>query len=205
MKIIGVNVNYASRREELGNVKVGDEPIIFMKPDSSILKDGKPFFLPDFSKEVCFQTNLVVRICRLGKHISPRFAPRYYDAVTVGVDFTAGDICRKLSLEGNPWELSKVFDNSAVLGDFVSLDQTNNEVHKLDFCLMIDGVKVQYASTADMLFKVDEIIAYVSQYMTLKIGDLLFTGTPAGVGPVAIGQHFEGYLNEQKLLDFNIR
>ncbi len=205
MKIIGVNVNYASRREELGNVKVGDEPIIFMKPDSSILKDGKPFFLPDFSKEVCFQTNLVVRICRLGKHISPRFAPRYYDAVTVGVDFTAGDICRKLSLEGNPWELSKVFDNSAVLGDFVSLDQTNNEVHKLDFCLMIDGVKVQYASTADMLFKVDEIIAYVSQYMTLKIGDLLFTGSPSGVGETSIGQHFEGYLSGNKVLDFNVR
>lgn len=205
MKIIGVNVNYASRREELRNVKVGDEPIIFMKPDSSILKDGKPFFLPDFSKEVCFQTNLVVRICRLGKHISPRFAPRYYDAVTVGVDFTAGDICRKLSLEGNPWELSKVFDNSAVLGDFVSLDQTNNEVHKLDFCLMIDGVKVQYASTADMLFKVDEIIAYVSQYMTLKIGDLLFTGSPSGVGKTSIGQHFEGYLSGNKVLDFNVR
>ena len=205
MKIIGVNVNYASRREELGNVKVGDEPIIFMKPDSSILKDGKPFFLPDFSKEVCFQTNLVVRICRLGRHISPRFAPRYYDAVTVGVDFTAGDICRKLSLEGNPWELSKVFDNSAVLGDFVSLDQTNNEAHKLDFCLMIDGVKVQYASTADMLFKVDEIIAYVSQYMTLKIGDLLFTGSPSGVGKTSIGQHFEGYLSGNKVLDFNVR
>ena len=176
-----------------------------MKPDSAILKDGKPFFVPDFSHEVHYETEVVVRICRLGKNIAPRFAHRYYDAVTVGIDFTARDLQRKFREAGNPWELCKGFDNSAAIGTFISLEQAGGDLQNLDFHLDIDGCEVQRGNTADMLFKIDDIIAYVSRFVTLKIGDLLFTGTPAGVGPVSIGQHLQGYLEGEKLLDFYIR
>ena len=141
----------------------------------------------------------------MGKHIAPRFARRYYDAVTVGIDFTARDLQRKFREAGNPWERCKGFDNSAAIGDFISLEQAGGDVQNLDFHFDIDGKEVQRGNTADMLFRVDDIIAYVSRFMTLKIGDLLFTGTPAGVGPVSIGQHLQGYLGEEKLLDFHIR
>ena len=146
-----------------------------------------------------------MRISRLGKTISERFAPRYYDAVTVGIDFTARDLQRKFREAGNPWELCKGFDNSAAIGTFVPLEQVGGNVQNLDFHLTIDDKEVQRGHTSDMLFQVDEIIAYVSRFMTLKIGDLLFTGTPVGVGPVSIGQHLQGYLGEEKVLDFNIR
>lgn len=152
-----------------------------------------------------YETEVVVRICRLGKNIAPRFAHRYYDAVTVGIDFTARDLQRKFREAGNPWELCKGFDNSAAIGTFISPEQAGGDLQKLDFHLDIDGKEVQRGNTADMLFKIDDIIAYVSRFMTLKIGDLLFTGTPAGVGPVGIGQHLQGYLGEEKLLDFYIR
>ena len=204
MKIIAVGMNYARHNEELGHTQIDQEPVIFMKPDSAILKDGKPFFVPDFSNEVHYETEVVVRICRLGKNIAPRFAHRYYDAVTVGIDFTARDLQRKFREAGNPWELCKGFDNSAVIGDFVSVNKFK-DIQNLKFHLDIDGNTVQQGNTADMLFKIDDIIAYVSRFMTLKIGDLLFTGTPAGVGPVGIGQHLQGYLGEEKLLDFYIR
>ena len=176
------------------------EPVIFLKPDSAILKDGKPFFIPDFSNEVHYEAEVVVRICRLGKNIAPRFAHRYYDAVTVGIDFTARDLQRKFREAGNPWELCKGFDNSAAIGTFVPLEQVGGNVQNLDFRLTIDDKEVQRGHTADMLFRVDDIIAYVSRFMTLKIGDLLFTGTPAGVAPVSIGQHLQGYLGEGKYL-----
>lgn len=205
MKIIAVGMNYALHNQELGHTSETKEPVIFLKPDSAILKDGKPFFLPDFSDEVHYETEVVVRICRLGKHIAPRFAHRYYDAVTVGIDFTARDLQRKFRACGNPWELCKGFDNSAAIGEFVTLEQAGGNVQQLDFHLDIDGRQVQHGNTSDMLFKVDDIIAYVSRFMTLKIGDLLFTGTPAGVGPVSIGQHLQGYLGSEKLLDFYIR
>lgn len=205
MKIIAVGMNYARHNEELGHTQVGGEPVIFLKPDSAILKDGKPFFIPDFSNEVHYETEVVVRICRLGKHIAPRFAHRYYDAVTVGIDFTARDLQRRFREAGNPWELCKGFDNSAAIGTFVPLEQAGGNPQQLEFHLDIDGREVQRGNTADMLFKVDDIIAYVSRFMTLKIGDLLFTGTPAGVGPVSVGQHLQGYLGEEKLLDFHIR
>ena len=198
MKIIAVGMNYALHNQELGHRQENKEPVIFMKPDSAILKDGKPFFLPDFSNEVHYETEVVVRICRLGKHIAPRFAHRYYDAVTVGIDFTARDLQRRFREAGNPWELCKGFDNSAAIGTFVPLEQVGGDVQRLDFHLDIDGQTVQRGCTADMLFRVDDI-------MTLKIGDLLFTGTPVGVGPVSIGQHLQGYLGDEKLLDFHIR
>ena len=205
MKIIAVGMNYAQHNKELGHTQENREPVIFMKPDSAILKDGKPFFVPDFSHEVHYETEVVVRICRLGKNIAPRFAHRYYDAVTVGIDFTARDLQRKFREAGNPWELCKGFDNSAAIGTFISLEQAGGDLQNLDFHLDIDGCEVQRGNTADMLFKIDDIIAYVSRFMTLKIGDFLFTGTPAGVGPVSVGQHLQGDLGEEKLLDFHIR
>lgn len=205
MKIIAVGMNYAQHNRELGHTQENREPVIFMKPDSAILKDGKPFFVPDFSHEVHYETEVVVRICRLGKNIAPRFAHRYYDAVTVGIDFTARDLQRKFREAGNPWELCKGFDNSAAIGTFISLEQAGGDLQNLDFHLDIDGCEVQRGNTADMLFKIDDIIAYVSRFMTLKIGDLLFTGTPAWVGPVSVGQHLQGYLGGEKLLDFHIR
>ena len=189
MKIIAVGMNYALHNKELGHTHENKEPVIFLKPDSAILKDGKPFFIPDFSNEVHYETEVVVRICRLGKSI----------------DFTARDLQRKFREAGNPWELCKGFDNSAAIGTFIPLEQAGGDVQNLDFHLTIDDKEVQRGHTADMLFRVDEIIAYVSRFMTLKIGDLLFTGTPVGVGPVSIGQHLQGYLGEEKVLDLNIR
>lgn len=197
-------MNYALHNKELGNTLVNKEPVIFLKPDSALLKDGKPFFIPDFSERVEYETELVVRICRLGKNIAPRYAYRYYDAVTVGIDFTARDLQSRFRANGLPWELCKGFDSSAAIGDFVPISKFN-DVQSLNFSLNIDGEERQHGNTADMLFHIDDIIAYVSQFMTLKIGDLLFTGTPAGVGPVAIGQHLQGFIEGEKLLDFHIR
>ena len=205
MKIIAIGMNYVEHCHELhANEQLPQEPVIFLKPDSALLKDSKPFFIPDFSKQVDYETELVVRICRLGKNIAPRFAHRYYDAVTVGIDFTARDLQRKFRAEGKPWELSKGFDNSAAIGDFVPVERFK-DVQNLDFHLDIDGSTVQKGNTRDMIFKIDEIIAYVSQFYTLKIGDLLYTGTPVGVGPVSIVNHLEGYLEGEKLLDFYVR
>jgi len=205
MKILAVGMNYAQHNAELGHKEVNVEPVLFLKPDSSILKNGSPFFLPDFSDDVQYETEVVVRICRLGRHIAQKFAHRYYDAVTVGIDFTARDLQQKLRAQALPWLLSKGFDASAAVGDFVSLDEVGGDVQNIHFHLDIDGNTVQQGCTADMLFRVDEIVSYVSRFMTLKIGDLLFTGTPAGVGRVDIGQHLQGYIGDRNLLDFYIR
>ncbi|MEG2594127.1 fumarylacetoacetate hydrolase family protein [Bacteroides sp.] len=204
MKIIAVGMNYAQHNKELGHTLVNKDPVIFMKPDSALLKDGKPFFIPDFTNEVHYETELVVRINRLGKNIASRFAHRYYDAVTVGIDFTARDLQRQFRAEGGPWELCKGFDSSAAIGTFVPVEEVG-DIQQLSFHLNIDGQQVQQGCTADMLFRIDDIIAYVSRFVTLKIGDLLFTGTPVGVGPVSVGQHLEGYIGDEKLLDFHIR
>ena len=205
MKIIAIGMNYQLHCKELqADEALPQEPVIFMKPDSALLKDSKPFFIPDFCKQIDYEAEMVVRICRLGKNISERFAHRYYDAVTVGIDFTARDLQNKFRAEGKPWELCKGFDNSAAIGDWMSIDKYQN-IQNIDFHLDIDGKTVQQANTRDMLFGVDKIIAYVSQFCTLKIGDLLFTGTPVGVGPVSINNHLEGYLQNEKVLDFHIR
>ena len=202
MKIIAIGMNYSLHCHELhAGEALPQEPVIFMKPDSALLKDSKPFFIPE---QVDYETEMVVRICRLGKNISERFAHRYYDAVTVGIDFTARDLQRKFRAEGKPWELCKGFDSSAAIGDWVPVEKLG-DIQKLNFHLNIDGKTVQQGNTADMLFSVDQIIAYVSRFCTLKIGDLLFTGTPVGVGPVQIGNHLEGFLENEKLLDFYIR
>ena len=204
MKIIAVGMNYAAHNKELHHSLELSEPTIFMKSDSSLLKDGKPFFIPDFSSEVHYETEIVVRIDRLGKNIAERFAHRYYNEGTVGIDFTARDLQNKLRAQGLPWEISKAFDNSAVIGTFIPLEQAG-DVNRLPFHLDINGSKVQEGNTSNMLFSVDKIIAYVSRFFTLKIGDLIYTGTPAGVGPVKIDDHLEGYLGERKLLDFYVR
>lgn len=205
MKIIAIGMNYKLHCQELhAGEALPQEPVIFMKPDSAILKEGKPFFLPDFSGRVDYETEIVVRISRLGKNIAPRFASRYYDALTVGIDFTARDLQQKFRNAGKPWELAKGFDGSAVLGEWIPLD-TIPDIQDIHFHLDIDGNTVQKGHTADMLFKIDEIIAYVSRFCTLKIGDILYTGTPVGVGPVSVGNHLEGYLENQKLLDFYVR
>lgn len=204
MKIIAVGMNYAAHNKELHHSLELSEPTIFMKSDSSLLKDGKPFFIPDFSSEIHYETELVVKIDRLGKNIAERFAHRYYTEVTVGIDFTARDLQRKLREQGLPWELSKAFDNSAVVGTFVPVEQVGS-ISNLPFHLDINGKIVQKGNTQDMLFSVDKIIAYVSRFFTLKIGDLIYTGTPVGVGPVQIDDHLQGYIGEQKLLDFFVK
>ena len=197
-------MNYAAHNKELHHTLEITEPTIFLKADSSLLKDGKPFFIPDFSSEMHYETELVVKIDRLGKNIAERFAHRYYNEVTVGIDFTARDLQRRLREQGLPWEISKAFDNSAAIGTFVPLNEAG-EVNHLSFHLDINGQTVQQGCTEDMLFSVDKIIAYVSRFFILKIGDLIYTGTPAGVGAVHIGDHLEGYLGDRKLLDFHVR
>ncbi len=180
------------------------DPVIFTKADSALLKDGKPFFLPDFMGQVDYETELVVRICRLGKSIPERFAHRYYDAVTVGIDFTARDLQKKLREERQPWEICKGFDGSAVIGEFVGKEKFL-DMQAIHFNLDIDGKTVQEGCSSQMIHTVDRLIAYISQYFTLKTGDLLYTGTPAGVGPVSIGNHLEGYLEGCKVLDFHVK
>ena len=197
-------MNYAAHNKELHHTLELTEPTIFMKSDSSLLKDGKPFFIPDFSSEIHYETELVIKVDRLGKNIAERFAHRYYHEVTVGIDFTARDWQRRLRAQGLPWELCKSFDNSAVIGTFIPLSEAGN-VNALSFHLDLNGKTVQEGHTQEMLFSVDRIIAYVSRFFTLKIGDLIFTGTPAGVGPVHIGDRLEGYLGDRKLLDFHVR
>lgn len=204
MKIIAVGKNYAEHAFEFdGTVDKPSVPMIFMKPDSAIIKNGKHFYVPDFLGRVDYEAEIVVRICKLGKSIPARFAHRYYDAVTVGIDFTARDMQRAFIEAGAPWELSKGFDGSAVLGEFRPVEQY--DINEIPFSLTIDDKVVQSATTADMIFKVDEIIAYISRFCTLKHGDLIFTGTPAGAGPVEIGTHLKGFIGEDKVLDFHVR
>lgn len=204
MKIIAVGMNYATHNKEMRHSLELTEPVIFMKSDSSLLKDGKPFFIPDFSSEIEYETEIVVKIDRLGKNIEERFAHRYYNEVTVGIDFTARDLQRRLRQGGMPWELSKAFDNSAAVGEFLPLGEAG-DVQALPFHLDINGETVQEGCSADMLFPVDRIVAFVSRFFTLKMGDLIYTGTPAGVGPVRIDDHLEGYIGPRKLLDFYVR
>ena len=205
MKILAIGMNYKKHIMELHpGMPLPTEPVIFMKPDSALLRDGKPFFLPDFCRQVDYETEVVVRISRLGKNIAERFAHRYYDAVTVGIDFTARDLQRKFSSNGKPWDLSKGFDGSGVTGDWIPMERVP-DIQNINFHLDIDGKTVQTGNTSDMLFGVDRIISYVSRFCTLKMGDILFTGTPAGMGPVKIDNHLEGYLEGEKVLDFNVK
>lgn len=205
MKIFGIGMNYIQHNKELdGALYKTEAPVLFTKADSSLLKSGKPFFVPDFMGRIDYEAELVIRICRLGKNIPQRFAHRYYDAVTVGIDFTARDVQQQLREKGLPWDLSKSFDGAAAIGERVGKDKFL-DVQALRFHLDINGQTVQEGCTADMVFGIDEIVAYISQYFTLKTGDVIFTGTPAGVGPVHIDDHLEGYVEERKVLEFNCK
>ena len=198
-------MNYIQHNKELdGALYKTEAPVLFTKADSSLLKSGKPFFVPDFMGRIDYEAELVIRICRLGKNIPQRFAHRYYDAVTMGIDFTARDVQQQLREKGLPWDLSKSFDGAAAIGEWVSKDKFL-DVQALRFHLDINGQTVQEGCTADMVFGIDEIVAYISQYFTLKTGDVIFTGTPAGVGPVHIDDHLEGYVEERKVLEFNCK
>ena len=204
MKIIAVGKNYACHALEFdGTCEKPEFPMIFMKPDSAILKNGKHFYMPDFLGQIDYEAEVVVRINQLGKSIPARFARRYYDAITIGIDFTARQMQRDFIAAGAPWELSKGFDGSAVLGEFRPVEQY--DINNTDFSLTIDDETVQSANTSQMLFSVDEVIAYVSRFCTLKTGDLIFTGTPAGAGIARIGTQLKGYLAGEKVLDFHIR
>jgi len=205
MKIFAIGMNYIMHNKELdGTLYKPESPVIFTKADSSLLKDKKPFFIPDDLGQIDYETELVVRICRLGKSIPQRFAHRYYDAVTVGIDFTARELQRKLRDAGQPWDLCKGFDGAAAIGDWMSVEKFR-DIQSIRFRLDINGNTVQQGFSGDMLFKVDELIAYISRYFTLKTGDIIYTGTPVGVGPVKIDDHLEGYLEDYKVLEFNCK
>lgn len=207
MKIICVGHNYQQHNAEMGRDKTSpqDDPVLFLKPDSALLKDNKPFFIPDFSSNIHYELEIVIRINRLGKNIAERFAHRYYDELTLGIDFTARDLQAKLKEKSLPWEISKGFDNSAVVGEFINKTDFSKSVDEIGFYMLKNGYKVQVGNAADMIHSIDKIIAYASQFFTLKIGDLIFTGTPAGVGPVAIDDRLEGFMENQKVFDFYIR
>ena len=205
MKIFAIGMNYIQHNKELdGALYKPEEPVIFTKADSALLKDGKPFFVPDFMGQIDYETEIVVRICRLGKSIPARFAHRYYDAVTVGIDFTARDMQRKARAEGRPWDICKGFDGSAAIGEWVDVSKFR-DIQAIHFHLDINGKTVQEGCTSDMLSKVDEIIEYISRFYTLKTGDILYTGTPAGIGAVSIDDHLEGWIEDRKVLEFNCK
>jgi len=205
MKIICVGMNYADHNKEMKNTLDSEDPVIFLKSDVSLLKNGKPFYIPDFSSEIHYETEVVVKIDRLGKNIAEKFAHRYYSEVTVGIDFTARDLQNKLRKEGMPWEISKAFDNSAAIGEFMSLSELGESIDNLSFRLDINKTMAQRGNTGNMIFPTNRIISYVSRFFTLKIGDLIFTGTPAGVGAVRANDHLEAYICTNKLLDLYIK
>lgn len=207
MKIICVGLNYKLHNKEMNSTlyNENDDPVLFMKPDSALLKDGKPFFIPDFSNEIHYEVELVVKINRLGKNIAERFANRYYDEITLGIDFTARDLQKKQKERGYPWEIAKAFDNSAAIGDFIPKDSFGKSIDELDFSLFKNDKKVQQGNSSEMIHSVDKIISYASRFYTLKIGDLIYTGTPAGVGKVDVGDCLNGYIEDRRLLNFCIR
>lgn len=205
MKIFAVGMNYAQHNKELdGTLYKPETPVIFTKADSALLKDRKPFFIPDHLGKIDYEAELVVRICKLGKTVPERFAHRYYDAVTVGIDFTARELQKKLREAGQPWDLCKGFDGAAALGEWVSKDKFR-DVQAMHFHLDINGQTVQEGRTSDMIFSIDHIVSYISQFFTLKTGDIIYTGTPVGVGPVHIDDHLEGYVEDRKVLEFNCK
>lgn len=206
MKIICVARNYEAHKKEMGNLLSKEEnPALFIKPDTALLPANKPqFYIPDFSSNIHYETELVVRIDKMGKNIAERFAHRYYNEMTLGIDFTARDLQSALKKEGLPWEISKGFDNSAAIGTFVHKEKFGKDINDLNFQLFINDSIVQSANTSEMIHSVDKVIAYASRFFTLKTGDLIFTGTPAGVGKVEIGDHLSGTLENERILDLQI-
>lgn len=203
MKIICIGRNYVEHAKEL-NSEVPTEPVFFLKPDTALLKDGQAFYLPDFSKEIHHEVELVIKINKPGKNIQSQFAHKYFEEIGIGIDFTARDLQAECKKKGLPWEKAKAFDGSAPIGKFIDKKQFTDEKN-INFKLLVNGNMVQNGNSSNMLFSFDKIIAYVSQFFTLKTGDLIYTGTPHGVGPVAIGDKLEAYIEDNKLLEFEIK
>ncbi|CAN5152913.1 fumarylacetoacetate hydrolase family protein [soil metagenome] len=203
MKIICIGRNYAEHAKEM-NAPVPTEPVLFLKPETALLQKNLPFYYPEFSKDIHHEVELVLKISKMGRHIEPMFANRYYDEIGIGIDFTARDIQAKCKEKGLPWEKAKAFDHSAPVGNFLPKTRfpLMDDIH---FHLDINGKEIQKGSTEDLLFSFDNLIAYASKFFTLKKGDLIFTGTPQGVGPVKIGDRLEAYIGEEKLLDFEVK
>jgi len=204
MKIICIGRNYAKHAEELNN-PIPQEPVVFLKPDTAVLLKKHPFFIPEHSNNIHHEIELVVKINRLGKHIETRFAHKYYNEIALGIDFTARDVQDDCKKKGLPWEKAKAFDGSAAVSNFFSLESLKKEINNIDFYLDINGKKVQEGNTQQMLFSVDQLISHVSKYFTLKTGDLIFTGTPAGVGPVQREDLLELYLEGKRIFYFNVK
>jgi 2-keto-4-pentenoate hydratase/2-oxohepta-3-ene-1,7-dioic acid hydratase in catechol pathway len=204
MKIFAIGWNYFDHNKELSHGELPVEPTFFMKAETALLKDNKPFFYPDFSSRIDYETELVIRIDRLGKGIDEKFAHRYYSEIALGIDFTARDLQERQRAGGGPWEICKSFDNSAPVGKFLPVAQFE-DIQNLSFHLDINGQTVQRGNSSDMLFSVNKIVAYLSRFFTLKTGDLIFTGTPAGVGPVNMGDRLQGYLEGYLMFDFLIK
>ncbi|TCV12069.1 2-keto-4-pentenoate hydratase/2-oxohepta-3-ene-1,7-dioic acid hydratase in catechol pathway [Sphingobacterium alimentarium] len=203
MKIIAIGRNYIDHAKELNN-PVPESPVIFMKPDTAILKDNKDFYFPEFSSDIHYECEVVYRICNEGKHVSAKFAHKYYDAVGLGIDFTARDIQSKHKEKGLPWELAKAFDHSAVISNLIPKEEFEN-LSDINFSLQKNGSAVQVGNTKDMIFDIDSLIVYISKFITLRKGDLIYTGTPAGVGPIAIGDKLEGYIDDNLMFITQIK
>lgn len=203
MKIICIGRNYVDHAKELNN-PVPSKPVFFMKPDTALIQKHNPFFYPEFSNDIHYETELVLKICKNGKHIDEKFAHKYYNQIGIGIDLTARDLQNECKKKGLPWEIAKAFDNSAPLGEFLAVSDFN-DLDNIKFSLKINGEIRQNGNSGDMIFSFAKIIAYLSQFITLKIGDLIFTGTPAGVGPIKIGDHFEAFIGENKLLSFKVK
>lgn len=203
MKIICIGRNYAEHAKELNNA-IPTEPVYFMKPDTALLKDGEPFYYPDFTKDLHHEIEIVLKINKVGKHIAEEFAHKYYDEIGLGIDFTARDLQTIAKEKGLPWEKAKAFDGSAPLGKFISKSQLGN-LSDISFELKINGESRQIGNTNDLLFSFDKIIAYVSKFVTLKVGDLIYTGTPSGVSAVHIGDKLQGYIKDDLFLEFDVK
>jgi 2-keto-4-pentenoate hydratase/2-oxohepta-3-ene-1,7-dioic acid hydratase in catechol pathway len=203
MKIICIGRNYVEHAKELNN-PLPEVPIFFLKPETALLQKKQPFFYPEFTKDLHYETEVVLRINKVGKHIQKKFAHTYYNEIGLGIDLTARDLQSQCKKYGLPWEIAKGFDGSAPLGSFVDKSQYE-DINKLNFSLKVNGELRQKGNTKDMIFSFDQIIVYVSQFLTLKIGDLIFTGTPAGVGPIKIGDHFEAFIEDKKALNLHIK
>jgi acylpyruvate hydrolase len=202
MKIFCIGRNYVDHAKELNN-PVPAEPLVFMKPATALVKDNRDVYYPEFTKDLHYEAEIVLRICKVGRSIEPKFARKYIDKISVGIDFTARDIQEKCKAQRSPWEIAKAFDNSAPLGHMIDMEEAHWE--NIDFSLKKNGEIVQIGQTKDVIFNFETLIVYLSQYFTLQIGDLIYTGTPAGVGPVKIEDKLEGFIGERKLLECNIK
>jgi len=202
MKIFCIGRNYAKHAKELNN-KVPTKPMVFMKPSTALLRENKPFYYPDFTKNLHYEVEVILKITKNGKHIQPQYASEYYKEVGLGIDFTARDVQAQCKEKGHPWEIAKAFDHSAVISNFVPLSSLDK--NSIGFSLLKNGEKVQDGNTSDMIFDFDTLICYISKMFKLQIGDYIYTGTPEGVGPVQVGDILQGFIGEEKMFECEIR